>query len=104
MSYPTPDTPGTLSAPLRVPTVPGSPMPALPLEGHSSVVEVEHGLSASARMEASDLRPVSERGSAPRFWKIHRPGTVPVLVLAGLVAVFLVIPGVVLCVEKPDEG
>jgi hypothetical protein len=104
MSYPTPDDPGTLSAPLRVPTVPGSPMPALTLEGHSSVVEVEHKPGDASRPKAPDLRPASARGGAPRPKTIRRPGTVPVLVLAGLVAVLLVIPGVMLCVENQTRG
>jgi signal transduction histidine kinase len=79
-------------------------MPALTLEGHSSVVEVEHGPRVASSTEARPgLSSPTARGPSPD--RIHRrPGTVPVLVLAGLAAVVLVTTGVMLCVENQTRG
>jgi signal transduction histidine kinase len=76
---------------------PGSPIPALPLEGPMDVVGVDEKPSAGLTVERTgqaDVHAVST----------HRPGTLPVLMLATMVALVLVVTGVLLTANNAMSG
>ena len=111
MSDPRLDAPGTLRPPQAgVPVIPGSPIPAaaVALEGRLSVVAVEDEPGGAVPLDPyAGVRPSAGSTRTPaggRSGAVHRPGTIPVLVVAGLVAGLLVIIGVFLTVENWTRG
>lgn len=111
MSDARPDAPGTLFPPQAgVPDMQGSPIPAVAvaLEGRSSVVAVEDEPGGGAPPDPyPGVRPSAGATRIPvdvRSRAVHRPGTIPVLVVAGLLAALLVIIGVLLTVENWTRG